>query len=458
MKVDYSYKPHKLRFYNGEWYDWVNGAWHSMTAGNDRDTKLRAWLYRDLANKQVKHRRPDGTVEIRPFNPDKQKLMKIIDALIPACWVNKTPPCWLDPKKPDHDLRNMVIFQNGILDMAAYMKGEVNMTPTSRAFFNLTVAPYNFDPAAKCPNWLQFLDEIFKSDKERIGLLQEWFGYNMVYDTTLEKFILFIGRPASGKSTVLNVFRETVGPKNCGSSTFKDLCSDFGLQPLLNKSSIILPDAHVPKQVDAVQALERIKTIVGRDTVLVNRKHLSLLPDALLPGRFTVVVNELPRLPDHGRALRRRLLLLHFPETFEGREDYTLKDCLVKEVQGVAVWALAGLRRLRLKCKFTHVASSEIIFKDLCHLLTPLTEFLDDCCVVKVHSDMWITKAQLYNAWRMWSKEQGQSPGSRILFGRLLAQDSKIQAGRKRVGGRLVTVYRNLCLTKDAKDRYLAQV
>jgi hypothetical protein len=44
-------------------------------------------------------------------------------------------------------------------------------------YFNIMVLPYDYDPAATCPRWQQFLDEVFGDDTESIGLLQEWFGY-----------------------------------------------------------------------------------------------------------------------------------------------------------------------------------------------------------------------------------------------------------------------------------------
>lgn len=457
MEIDYSYKRCRVRFYHGEWYEWGDGVWSSMTKDTDRDTMLRAQLYRDLSNKKVRKVRKDGTVDLVPYNPDKPKLMKVIDALIPHCLVEKTPPCWLNPEAPLCDPRNLVIFRNGILDLESYMAGTIRMIPTGLEFFNVTVAPYDFNSGAKCPGWLKFLGEIFQDDDERIRLLQEWFGYNMVSDSSMEKMMFLVGRPGSGKSTVVSTMRATVGPKNCGITTFKDLCSEFGLQPLVHKASIILPDAHIPTRGSAMQALERVKTIVGQDPVSVNRKFLTLLSGVQLPGRFTIVVNELPALPDSGRSLERRLLLIDFPETFEGREDWLLKDRLVKEAPGIAVWALEGLRRLRTQGQFTTATSSKATMEEFRQILSPVSQFLDECCIVRKNKDTWITKAQMFHSWCAWCKEQGRQPGNNLRLGRLLAQNPKIQATRKRLEGRQVTAYQNLQLTVEARDRYLVR-
>lgn len=456
MNIDFSYRPYHVRFYHGEWYTWKNGVWRQMMSGNDRDAVLRAQLYRDLSNKTVRHTNKDGSVKILPYNPDKPKLTKVIDALLPHCLVEDCdPPCWLKPNMPPCDPGNVVFFRNGILDVKEYMQGRVKLTEGGLDFFNLTVAPYEFDPEAQCPVWHKFLNEIFDGDPERIGLLQEWFGYNLVADTSLEKLMMFLGRPGSGKSTVLGVMRAMVGPDNCGATTFKDLCTEFGLQSLIHKNSILLPDAHVPRQVDAVQALERIKSIVGQDRITVNRKFLPILSDVKLPGRMTIVMNELPDLPDSGRALERRLLLISFPRTFQGREDWTLKDRLITEAPGVAVWALDGLKRLRQQDRFTGAQSSESTMRELCQVLTPLMEFIHECCVIEPNSNAWSTKQQLFTAWSRWSRDQGRAPGNKFNFGRLLAQDPIIETARRRVNGRQATVYQNIRLTREAQDRYL---
>lgn len=443
-----------LRKFKGEWFRW-NGECYEVV---DEDTELRGPLYRFLSDKSYKSFTPSGECAIKKYDAKRSNISDIVDALNMSCPVRQAPPCWLDDR-PVPATESIVVFKNGILDVDAYLHGgRVHLIPSTPLLFHTAAVPYEFDSTATCPAWLKFLNEVFISDAERIALLQEWFGYCLVADSSMEKLMLMVGRPGSGKSTSLEVLQAVLGSHQCAKSSFKDLCSEFGLQPLRGKLAIILPDAHVPRQVDAMQALEKIKAITGRDGVTVNRKFLPQMPDEHLPGRFTIAVNELPELPDHARSLERRLLLLHFPETFEGREDRTLKDRLPQEAPGILIWALEGLRRLRESSKFTAPKSSVPVIEEFRRFLTPVAEFLDECCEIGPGADYWMLKDQAYDAWSMWAKERGLRPGVRSRFGqRLMAQNPTFVSGRRSLRGRQERVYAGVRLTPNAKDRYLAR-
>lgn len=439
-----------LRKYHGEWFRYNDQHYESL----DPDADIRGRLYAFLKGMSVKKFNTKGECSIEPFVTTRSKVSDIMDALNMSCPVSDDPPCWLDGREQP-DPVNIICFSNGILDVNAYAKGNVKLLTPTPYLFSLSSTPYLFDPTAKCPQWLKFLGEIFDGDPERIALLREWFGYNMVADTSQEKLMLFIGRPASGKSTTLEVLQAVLGKNQCAKSSFKHLCSDFGLQPLMGSLAVILPDAHVPRQVDATQALETIKSIVGRDGVTINRKYLPQLPDCKLSCRFTIAVNELPELPDHARSLERRLNLLHFPVTFEGREDRTLKERLPQEAAGIAIWALQGLRRLRKQDKFTVPESSDTVMDEFRRFLTPIAEFIDECCEFGDYRTM---KRQMYDAWKAWAKDHGLRPGTQSRFGqRFLAQLPAITRIRERVGNVRPWVYQGVQLTPYTLEKYLGK-
>ncbi len=440
-----------LRKFNGEWYAYGKQGYRKV----DPDADLRGPLYCFLEPMQAKTFASSGAVAIKPYRPTRNKITDLLDAMNAMCHVRNDPPCWLryDPDNPQP--QDLIVFENGILHVPTYLQGKPDylLDPTP-LYFSHSGMPFAFDPEAVCPQWDTFLDQVFDGDTQRAELLQEWFGYNLVPDTSMQKFLLCVGRPGSGKSTTLEVLQAIIGEDLCAKSSFKHLCSEFGLQPLTGKLAIILPDAHVPRQVDAIQALEMIKSIVGQDGVTVNRKFLTHLPSAKLPGRITVAVNELPELPDHARSLERRLLLLHFPQVFEGREDRGLRDKLVAEAPGILVWALQGLARLRYNKTFTAPDSSKPVVEEFRRALAPVAEFLYECCTQE--TDGWVPKNQLYDCWCTWAKRHGQHRGVRSRFGqRLLAQRADIVVSRVTVEGKQVRVYNGLALTQEAKDEYL---
>lgn len=443
-----------LRRYRSVWYRF-NGHHYAVV---DEKADIRGKLYAYLKDKKVVRFTAKGDISVEPYDATRTRVTDVIDALNMSCPLEASPPCWLDGYGGSSRPENLVVFQNGILDTECAFKGSPILWEQTPHLFTLTSVPYDYDPVgAKCSQWLRFLSQIFNSDPERIALLQEWFGYNLVADTSQEKLMLMVGRPGSGKSTTLDVMQAMMGRDHCARSSFKDLCSPFGLQPLVGKLSIILPDAHVPRHVDSMQALEVIKSIVGRDGMTVNRKFLMQIPSCDLVGRFTIAVNELPELPDHARSLERRLCLLHFPNTFEGREDRTLKDRLPKEAPGVAVWALEGLRRLRRTGQFTTPHSSLPVMEEFRQFLTPIAEFINECCEIEVGLDYWVTTVQLYDCWAIWAKARGLRPGVMSRFGqRLLAQLPTIEKSKRSISGKQHYAYTGINLTANAKDKYLA--
>jgi putative DNA primase/helicase len=303
---------------------------------------------------------------------------------------------------------------------------------------------------------MKFLAEVLPNDSESPMLLQEWFGYNCVADTSMEKLMMLVGRPGAGKGTVLEALRAMLGPGQVASTSFDGLTSEFGLDPLRGRLAAILPDAHITKRGDPTKALEIIKSITGRDMLSINRKHIAHMPECKLGCRLTITCNDLPELPDHGRSLERRLNLLYFGQSFEGREDTTLKDRIVREAPGIVVWALEGLKRLRRNGKFTVPTKSVPVIGELRRVISAITEFVDDACEIGNNDDCYVEKNLLFEAYIAWAKRNDQGRGSRTRFGiRLLALFPGIRSDRRGVAGKQIGVYAGIRLTEEGMRRYI---
>ncbi|KKL21551.1 hypothetical protein LCGC14_2444360, partial [marine sediment metagenome] len=165
-----------------------------------------------------------------------------------------------------------------------------------------------------------------------------------------------------------------------------------------------------------------------------------------------------------------RLNLLHFENSYVGREDRMLKYRLNKEAdQGKLInFALRGLKRLRENQKFTLPKSSFQLQNQFRVISNPIYEFGAECCefattiVERVSVDYRTVKTELYEVWRMWCKANGRSAGIKPLFySRFLASYPDLVADRKRVevgsrhGDNQRYVVQGLRITNDAKLTYL---
>jgi len=214
-----------LRMFAESWYRFDGTKYTKV----DPKTFIRGDLYAFLKGKLGKRFSAKGDVVVEPYEATAHRVSDVIDALTMTCPVYADPPCWLDDG--DHPrTQDTVTFSNGLLVLPDLIR-----IPATSRFFSLTAAPYAWSEHAICPRWLKFLSEIFPDDQEKISLLQEWFGYNLVADNSQEKLMFFVGRPGAGKGTVIEALRAVLGSEQVASTSFDTLIGDFGLQPLVGK-------------------------------------------------------------------------------------------------------------------------------------------------------------------------------------------------------------------------------
>ncbi len=452
-----------IRCYKSQWIQYENGHYSDC----DRE-KFRGSIYHFLEGKLVPKTDVRGGINLVPYKPTRAKVSDIIDALSDWCTIDRDPPVWLrDDKRPVP--ANLVAFRNGLLDVNEYVNGNIKLYDPTPALFSYNILPYDFDEDAHSELWEQFYKEIFNGEEDQIKLLSQWFGYNCVPDMSYEKLMLCTGRPRSGKGTVLNTLAAMLGNRQCVSTSFQTLCSEFGYHPLLGKLAILLGDAKVPRQREAEAALEKILQIVGGDPVGISRKYLPYLPQVYLQSRFTIAMNDLPNIPDQANALEPRMNVLYFPNSYVGREDFSLKRRLQQDAaDGKLInFALQGLKDLRNAGEFVVSKQQTMLLRQLRELTTPISAFILDCCELQPpdvkegsseEEEYYVLIDYLYNAWVHWCQEQGRSkPGVKSQFGRwfVAACPTAVTTRKTMDGGRRYRVYRKVKLAKWVIKEYL---
>jgi len=452
-----------VRCYHGQWVQYGDGHYTNC----DKEG-YRGDIYNFLEGKSYPKTGSGGEIMLVPYKATRAKVSDIVDALSQWCPIKSDPPVWLK----DMGLSNpnsLIPFQNGILDVNKYMNGEVDLQDPTPALFNFNILPYDFDEDLNSKLWEDFLEDIFNGEADKINLLAQWFGYNCVPDMSYEKLMLCTGRPRSGKGTVLNTMAAMLGRNQCVSTSFQALCSEFGYQPLIGKLAALLSDAKVPHQKQAKSALEKILQIVGGDPIGVRRMYLSYLPQVQPTCRFTIAMNELPGITDQINALESKLLILEFQNSYEGREDFSLKNHLCDEAKAGKLinFALRGLKKLREAKLFTTPSSSRVLLKQLREITAPITAFIADCCEMQPpglgpEDTYYVIIDQLYDAWIEWCKETGLEAASKPRFGKWFlnacpsAKPARLRAGDGQVGpARRHRVYQRVRLADWVYKEYL---
>lgn len=112
------------------------------------------------------------------------------------------------PILPDQLDRNpwLLNVANGTIDLKT-----AQLKPHKREDLITKIAPVNYDPSAKCPTWLSFLDRIMNGKQELIKFLQRAIGYALTGDTSEQVIFIFHGSGANGKSTFLETISAMLG-------------------------------------------------------------------------------------------------------------------------------------------------------------------------------------------------------------------------------------------------------
>jgi putative DNA primase/helicase len=368
-------------------YDPQTNAYSERDAGTQR-----ADLYRFL--EAARCRTDDG---LMPFKPTPQRVGSVIDALravcnLPARW---SPPCWVNTAS-DVDPLDLLACTNGLLHIP-----QRELLPATAAFFTLNGLAFDYRPQAEQPGaWFTFLDELWAADTEQIETLQEWLGYLLTARMHMQKILMIVGPPRSGKGTIANVVEALLGAGNVCKPTLANLGREFGRSKLIGKTAAIISDARISSKSDTAVITETLLSISGEDSPDIPRKYLSDW-SGKLRVRFVILTNELPRIEDMSGALASRFIILKLTRSFLGHENPTLFERKLKpEIAGILNWALDGWARLNGRGHFRQPRAGGALVRELDELGSPIRVFIRDR--LEKGSGYTVEVDRAFAEWRNW--------------------------------------------------------
>ena len=399
-----------LRHHNANWYAL---AGQQSAYGELEAAGVRAALYRFLEWSVVSCGSEDDR-KLEPFKPGPRTVNAVLDALrsVVHLAAEHQPPCWLP--HATHRCRSawnphdVIAVANGLLHLPTR-----TLIPATSDFFTTNQLPFPFDPQAPPPTrFLRFLDTVWPDDPAPRNVLQEIVGYLLSGDTRHQKLFLLVGPPRSGKGTIGHLLRGLIGETNSCAPSLANLSEQFGLQQFIDRSLAIVPDGRLGSRKNVAQLLERLLSISGGDVVSVQRKHTTDWT-GVLRARVVIISNDLPRIRDVSGALASRFVPVVFTQSFLGREDHTLLDCLLTELSSILNWGLDGRDRLVARGRFALPDASREALSQIAELSSPIAGFVEDCCEVAEGA----TERQdaTFAAWTEWCDRHGCKPATSVL-------------------------------------------
>lgn len=439
-----------IRRWNERWMHWDGHGYMPIS-----EERVRGTAYRYLNEKlvlQAPKGDPTGEWREEPFSPNRHKVGNVVDAARAVDGValddDAAMPCWLGSESSLPKVQNLIVFKNGILDVREFARtGKPKWFPKTPQLFTQNYCPYNFSLEAL--PWAQpFIDWLYGvlgECPESVELYRRWLGYCMTNDNSQEKFMFMYGRPSAGKGTAMEVMEAVIGSRNVYSMQLESLGDGFSLYSALGYTNIFMPDTQAKNFERSSKALEVIKTITGRGPIDVAGKGIQA-STYRLNNRFTIAANEIPNFHDSASALRRRLLVLPFPNSYEGRINPKLKEELTQEKirMGVAAWAVGGYINLLNEGGFPVPAASLQISRDFEESNNPIAAFFNENCII---DEMARTpKKTIRESYEAWCKENGYRPWKPQRFKLAFAQHSTlIEVEKSTVGefemGKRIPIY-----------------
>lgn len=319
--------------------------------------------------------------------------------------------CWTEV-----NVANIINLKTGVLNLNT-LKLEKH-SPKIYSTIQLNVYAWEEtlldDPAKLCPNFIKFLNQIFCDDQDKIGLVQEFFGLCLTTETKFEKAMFFVGDGANGKSVLLFVLAQLIGPSNRSALSLDQFSNNHYVAELFGKLVNISTETETKSKVsDAL-----FKAIVSGDPIQADPKYKK--PFLFTPTvKLIFAVNSLPRVDDKTTAFFRRLIIIKFMRQFkEEEQDKNLKHKLCEELDGIFCWAIAGWLRLKEREHFiipvTVREEIELYRKENNSVLM----FVEENDLLKEGEKC--SKDSLFYSYQLFCQNQGLLPFSKIKFGKNL--------------------------------------
>ena len=306
--------------------------------------------------------------------------------------------------------KNLINFKNGI-----YHIDTDTLQPHSPEIFTLCQinADYlNDDEFQKLQQseTNKYIDKFFADiccgKEDRIDALQEFIGYSMTYDVSLQKCLFLHGTSAdNGKSTFNNLFKSLIGEGNYCTVSISEFSERFSGSDILNKL------ANVVHELESVtlRDVAKFKSAISGDVISVEEKYkrrYSIQPFA----HHIFAMNNLPVLKNcSDKGFFRRLHIVPFKAKFtdEEKNEFDFDKLITKDsLNYLANISLRKYFKMRQenRRKFSNVEESNHLIEVYTSKNNSALLFLSDKSnfIHLLNANNRIKQGNLYDAYEDW--------------------------------------------------------
>ena len=337
---------------------------------------------------------------------------------------------------------NLLNCKNGVLDLRTGRL--VGHQPGQRFTYCL---PIEYDPEADYTEWKALLLEWTGGEAQVVDFLQAAIGYTLTGHTSEECLFYLHGPTRSGKGTFAETLLAMMGKEPLATgvdfSTFTmDRSHDSQNFDLAGLKPCRLVMASESSKYSSLNAA-RVKSLTGGDEVrcaFKRKDHFTYRPQF----KVWLLSNYPPKADVDDDAIWYRLKTINFPNTYEGREDKTLKARLrqPESLQGILTWATIGAVRwannpgtgLRIPQQIKDATNQAR--RDLDYV----AEWIEECLEIVDPAtgnpqNHFVSNSAIYLSYSNWCKENGVEPKHKRSLSMELKRKGLDAGQQKKVNG-----------------------
>jgi len=281
-------------------------------------------------------------------------------------------------------------------------------------------------PGGDCPLWLKFIDRVTDGDQELASFLQRMIGYALTGVTTEHAMFFLYGTGGNGKSVFLSTIDRIISGYHRVAPIETFTASSIERHPtdlagLMGARLVTAVETQEGRKWDET----KIKTLTGGDKIsarFMRQDFFEYVPQF----KLIIAGNHKPGLRSVDEAIRRRFYLVPFTVTIQKEErDTSLPEKLKSELPGILAWIIKGC----LAWQSIGLAPPAIVQEATATYLE--AEDAIGAWITERYErdpDGWATSAALFENWKSWATQAGETVGTQTQF-------TKRLEGRKGLNG-----------------------
>jgi putative DNA primase/helicase len=289
--------------------------------------------------------------------------------------------------------------------------------PSRREDLITKQADVEFQPDAKCPQWLAFLDMVMAGNQGLIDFLQKAVGYSLTGVCDERCIFILYGKGRNGKTTFVETIAGMMGDYAKRTSTETLLVKRYDGIP---NDIAALKGARFVYAEEAAEARrlseEVIKDLTGAGTVsarFMRQEWFSFKPEF----KLWLCTNHKPVIRGTDDAIWDRIRLIPFTVRIPDekiRPASEVEEMFRRERSGILNWAIEGCLRWQ-KEGLEMPEAVKNATNDYRKDMDILSDFLEDCCIVE--STYEVSVKALHSAYVSWCEANGERAISKKAFG-----------------------------------------